>query len=621
MPLHCEHHDRITARAAVSGPLPVSLVRKRGPGKRSERANMQAEGGMDAGAEPTPPELENALARLRDHKTAWAKAPVSVRNGLLKAVRGRVATSAEAWVRAAAERKGLPSTSPLVAEEWSSGPWALLTAIDVLIRTLDQIEQGRYLRGLQTRTTDRGQVAARVFPQGLFDKLLLSGVSAEVWMEPGVSQRDLRASQPRGYSKADRATSGSVALVLGAGNITSIAPSDALYKLYSDNSVVLLKLNPVTDYLKPIFDAIFAPLIGAGYLEIVNGDATAGALLTRHPDVDTIHITGSGASHDAIVFGTGPAGALAKAADTPINPRPVTSELGAVCPTIIVPGRWTKADLRFQAEHVATQKLHNSGFNCVAAQILVLPRDWPQADAFLDALKAVLARLPGRPLYYPGSADRMKWFRTLASNRLSLKPQTDEARILAVLDVDDEANAQSFSQEIFGPALGIVYIDGADPARYLRTAISFANARLHGSLGANVIIDPATEKDLGASFEGMIADLHYGCIAINAWTGLGFLLAHAPWGAFPGHVRNDIQSGQGVVHNAFLFAKPERTIVRAPFRPFPRGLRHGNFATLPRPPWFVTNRTAVTTARRLFAFQAKPSWFTLLGIIASALRG
>jgi aldehyde dehydrogenase (NAD(P)+) len=49
-----------------------------------------------------------------------------------------------------------------------------------------------------------------------------------------------------------------------------------------------------------------------------------------------------------------------KAAHTPINTRQITSELGAVCPTIVVPGPWSAADIRFQGEQVATQKLHNS---------------------------------------------------------------------------------------------------------------------------------------------------------------------------------------------------------------------------------------------------------------------
>ena len=72
-----------------------------------------------------------------------------------------------------------------------------------------------------------------------------------------------------------------------------------------------------------------------------------------------------------------------------------------------MPGPWTAADLRFQAEHIATQKFHNAGFNCIAAQVLVTPADWPQERALLDALRAVVRALPDRPDDYPGSAERL----------------------------------------------------------------------------------------------------------------------------------------------------------------------------------------------------------------------
>jgi aldehyde dehydrogenase (NAD(P)+) len=42
---------------------------------------------------------------------------------------------------------------------------------------------------------------------------------------------------------------------------------------------------------------------------------------------------------------------------------------------------------------------------------------------------------------------------------------------------------------------------------------------------------------------------------------------------------------------------------------------------LPKPPWFVTNRTAHVTARRVAAFAADPGWRHVPGIFASALRG
>ena len=135
------------------------------------------------------------------------------------------------------------------------------------------------------------------------------------------------------------------------------------------------------------------------------------------------------------------------------------------------------------------------------------------------------------------------------------------------------------------------------------------------------IAHPRTLRAAGAAFDEALADLRYGAIAVNVWTGFGFLTARATWGAFPGHPLSDVESGIGVVHNALLLDSAERTVVRGPFRPSHRALGAGEFTLSPKPPWFVTNKTQATTGRRLTAFAAAPSWAKLPGIFASALRG
>jgi hypothetical protein len=99
------------------------------------------------------------------------------------------------------------------------------------------------------------------------------------------------------------------------------------------------------------------------------------------------------------------------------------------------------------------------------------------------------------------------------------------------------------------------------------------------------------------------------------------LLAQTTWGAFPGHRRNDIQSGVGVVHNSLLFDRPQKSVVRAPFYPFPRGVAHGQAAILPKPPWFITNRRAHEVSRKITFFEAAPNPLKLPSIFLSALRG
>lgn len=60
-------------------------------------------------------------------------------------------------------------------------------------------------------------------------------------------------------------------------------------------------------------------------------------------------------------------------------------------------------------------------------------------------------------------------------------------------------------------------------------------------------------------------------------TGLGFLAAACPWGAYPGHTLDDVGSAIGTVHNTFMLEITEKVVVRAPWHPFPRGVFSGQF--------------------------------------------
>ncbi|MFD0331316.1 aldehyde dehydrogenase family protein [Streptacidiphilus monticola] len=215
-------------------------------------------------------------------------------------------------------------------------------------------------------------------------------------MPPGTTAAEVRDRAGLGL-RTPTATAG-IGVVLGAGNITSIPVLDVLYELYAHNRVVALKLNPITDPLLDVFRAVLDPFIRIGAVRVLTGGADVGGYLVRHTKVAHVHMTGSAATHDAIVFGTGPEGEQRRRSGTPLLDKPVSSELGGVSPVIVVPGDWSEADLRFQAEHVATQRLHNGGYNCIAGQVVLLSRDWPQKDRFLAHLRHVLAQaLPARP--------------------------------------------------------------------------------------------------------------------------------------------------------------------------------------------------------------------------------
>lgn len=555
--------------------------------------------------------VDQALGELVEGQKAWAQITLGQRRQILQRVQALAVQHGSAWVDAAVQIKQLDPGSPLVGEEWISGPYSLASGAGALADSLAKLEQGRSpLDGATFGTSPGGQTTVDVLPLNIFDRLLLSGFSAKVWLQQGVTAAD--ALGTAGLAQLDPSHTHGIGAVLGAGNITSIAPLDAAYELIANNRVVALKLNPITDPLLPVLQKVLAPFIEIGALRILTGGTDAGSYLVRHDLVDHVHMTGSAQTHDAIVFGTGEDAARRKAANQPLLDKEITSELGGVSPVIVFPGRWSTADIEFQAHHIATQRLHNNGYNCVAAQVVVLSSRWAQRDQFVAALRKALASAPPRDAYYPGSDDRV-------ATACATYPgaQTLGARVVITNPDDREA---LLSTEYFAPVLGIIDLD-LDGAAYAQEAVRLSNEEFVGTLGVNIVASPDSIKRLGATFDQLVEDLNYGTVAINVWTGLGYLTPRATWGAYPGHPLNDVQSGIGVVHNAFLIARPERTVVRGPFRPSPRSMFRGELSISPKPPWFVNNRTAAQTGRLLTAFAGKPGWSKLPAIFASALRG
>ncbi|MGV9790955.1 aldehyde dehydrogenase family protein [Streptomyces sp. NPDC004673] len=559
-------------------------------------------------------EIDRALDELARGQVAWAARGLAERRELLEQVGAATAANARDWVRAAVAYKRLTEDSPLVGEEWITGPYPVLTSVGALSASIRALERGASpVDGFPVGRAPGDRVAVRVLPHGVWDRLLLNGFSAEVWMPPGVSEEQVRARA--GLSLRRPAKTGGVGVVLGAGNITSIPVLDVLYEVYANNRVVALKLNPVTDGLFEVFSRVLAPLIEAGAVRLLTGGADVGSYLVHHPKAGHVHMTGSAATHDAIVFGTGPEGVERRKAGTPLLDKPVTSELGGVSPTIVLPDVWTESDLRYQAGHIATQRLHNGGYNCVASQVVVVAADWPQKDRFLAHLRAALSGAPERPAYYPGSDERIR-----AAHAAYPGAETVSGGRVLIEIPDSEEPGPALSAEYFAPVLAVLELPG-DTRQYLERAVRTANERFTGTLGVNLVVHPRTVSALGPALDRAVAALRYGTVAINAWTGVGYLTATATWGAFPGHTVDDVQSGIGVVHNALLLDSPERTVVRGPFRPAPRALLHGSVVMSPKPPWFVDNRTAATTGRLLTEFAAAPRWSALPGIFASALRG
>lgn len=560
--------------------------------------------------------LDTAIGELQAGALTWSALTLAQRVTLLHGVRTSVAASAEDWANTAAASKGLDARHPLAGEEWLAGPYSVLGALDAYIETLSRLANGTNpLDGIRIDRAPGGRARVHAFPLTGLDRFLLSGFTGEVWLEPGITPNGARAAA--GLAQRTPSESGGVGLVLGAGNVTSIPVLDVLYELLAHNRTALLKVNPTQDALVPVYKRALAPLIGLGLLRIVRGGPAVGGYLTAHPDLAHVHITGSAATFDAIVWGTGDAAVNNRRENRPALKKPITAELGGVSPIIVVPGEWTAADLTYQAEHVATMRLQNSGHNCIAGQVVIVSSDWAQADDFRAALRRAYANAPERPIWYPGSSSRMDRAADDYPDALVLGD-----RLLVEIEQGEDASALQ-STEYFAPVLGVVSLSGTGQ-EFLDAAVAYANEQLQGTLGANLLIDPSTEKTLGAGFDRAIAALRYGSIAINGWTAFGFITPTLTWGAFPGNTIDDVGSGIGVVHNALLLDGVERSVLRGPFRPFPRSLPivngGGRLTILPKPPWFVSARTGAAVSEGLTRFRANGGALGLLKTLTAALR-
>jgi acyl-CoA reductase-like NAD-dependent aldehyde dehydrogenase len=445
-------------------------------------------------------------------------------------------------------------------------------------------------------------VVAQVFPQSTYDRIFFGGLTAEIWMEPGVTKETLTSTQATIYK--DKQRKGKVALVLGAGNVASIGPLDIIYKLFMEDQVVLYKTNPVNAYLGPLIQECFHSLIDSGYLRIVYGGAAEGAYLCNHADIDEIHITGSDKTFDAIVFGTGTEGAQRKAAKTPLLTKRITGELGNVSPVIVVPGPWSQSDLAYQATHIVTMLTNNSGFNCNATRVVIQHAGWSQRGDLLREVRNTLSKVPLRDAYYPGAHERQKAFVEAHPDAEEFgTPQGKELAWTFITDIDSQKTDDiCFTTEAFCGLFGETALEASGVVEYIDRAVEFANEDVWGTLNATILVHPESLKDpqIAQAVERAIANLRYGSIGVNYWAGISFGIGTTTWGAFPGHPIENIESGNGVVHNSLMFAHPQKSVLRAPFR------------GTPTPTWFASEYgKASKVFPKLVKFEAAPSPFKM----------
>lgn len=547
--------------------------------------------------------IDGAVERLNECAAKFARLSLDERIALARSMQRGYAQVAAASVKAACEAKGIPEESR--GGEWAMGPWIAIRGFRQIIQSLESLKQtGNTRIGKIGRTFD-GRLSVSVFPANALDSLLFAKVKVDVHLARSVTEKDVE-SRARFYKQ--RAYESKVVAILAAGNIEAIVSFDIISKMFNEGKTCLVKLNPVNAYLGPYLEQAFREPIMQGFLAFVYGGAEEGAYLAHHPGVDEVHLTGSKKTYDALVWGPpGYERELRKARRQPALDKPVTAELGNVSPVIVVPGQYSDAELRYQAQEVAAALAMNASYTCCAPKILVTARNWPQREAYLRLVAAAFERMPPRQAYYPGAIDNYRLC-TAGRERISKFGEAGEGVLpwALITDLDpDNSFDPAFVCESFCPTLFETALDAADTADFLMRAVDFANERLWGTLNATLVVPRRTDSQ---AVEWAIGDLRYGVVAVNAAPAMVFAFGAPPWGAYPGSDPRDIQSGNGFVHNTPMLEGIEKVVMRHPL------------TTFPKPAYFPSHRTAALLMPKLTALDESASWLRAPGVVATAMR-
>ena len=546
---------------------------------------------------PSKIDIDRNISKLRVNSSEFLNIDKITLIALLNQTIENIKAISYYWATLASEKKGILNKSK-EGEEWIGGPFACIYAIQYFIDSLQNED------GLNISNFDDSKKSYKVFPTKTIEKLLFPFLEGEVRFGKNLSFEQI--NEFRGFANRFKNNKSKITLILGAGNVSSIPVLDALFHMIAYKSVIYMKLNPVNDYLLPIFTQVFEPFISRGYMIITEGDMEASKYLTQHEGFHHTHLTGSNFTYENIVYGKILNDKERSVKTLPkVNKKPITTELGNVTPIIVHPGNWSRSEIKHQAKKIVTAKLNNSGFNCIAAQVIVLPKDWKHTQKLKDDILFYLKKVGDTTSYYPGASENLDQLLETENYEQINNLSCNTPFLVSDLDLEKEyAN-----KEVWSTALYFKEIPYTSNENFCSNSIEYVNNELWGNLGVTVLIKNHKKKTNQSILNDYVENLKYGTVAINEWSALGFVIPTLPWGGYPGNKDNDIQSGQGYVHNSLLFESPQKGVVYSRFRLSP----------IIDPPWFVTNKKAHRIFKNLTYYQATKSKINLVKLIFSTL--
>ena len=458
------------------------------------------------------------------------------------------------------------------------------------------------------RSSDGTQWIVDVCPVGM-SALALGGFKGELYINPGHD-----VSQGKTLEKVENETEPGVGLVLGAGNQFPLTVLDILHVLVMQSRVVMCKMNPVNEYMGPVLRKALGPLTEAGFVDFVYGSSNQGKYLVEHQLVKCIHLTGSASTFDAIVWG----GQQDKTGTPPCE-KEVCAELGCVTPYIVVPGEWTEEEINYHALNTVSGLVNNAGHNCLAPEVIVTDKTWPQREAFLDAIRRNLDIAYCRTSYYPGSDTKFRDFEQFfpdceSYGKQASLPEGIENGSHHTWKFQAGLTTENcrISQENWCGVLQEVALEPGSIEDYFIDAATFVNERCWGTLSCSVLVNDAIPKEHKDAWQNFISALRYGSICVNVPGMVGFGLTKLAWGAWGDDLedkRANIGSGNTKVHNSGFFDNVQKSVLYAPC------------CISPTPYWFVSNKNCEDVATAALRFFSNMNILSMARLVQTALRG
>jgi len=242
----------------------------------------------------TEEETKSIIKSVAGKATEWSKLSVDKKLAFLAAIRQKLAIEIDAWISEGAKQHGYelgnPKHAHLVAEVYAKGPAMLGAWLNTLENTYNSILQtGLAPRPLASKKVSPTRWSSQVFPWGFKETVFATGSTVHVYTEG----EEIKHFNPIKLAAG-------VTGVLGAGNFD--CPNDVLHSLFLENKVVIHKANPVVARSSLVIQRILNPLVEAGYLGFVYGGPEVGKLLIESPEVNSLMMTGSCRTYDAIVW-------------------------------------------------------------------------------------------------------------------------------------------------------------------------------------------------------------------------------------------------------------------------------------------------------------------------------